>query len=54
MVADSGANMKAALDKFENVLKFPCAAHLINLCVHDILKIKILKSKKINNSESYI
>ena len=36
MVADSGANMKAALDKFENVLKFPCAAHLINFCVHDI------------------
>lgn len=37
-VADSGANMLAALGNFDvNVLKLPCSAHKINLAVGDLL-----------------
>ena len=41
-VADSGANIKNAFEKF-NDKHFPCSAHKINSCVEDIFKTKSIK-----------
>ena len=44
--ADSGANIKAALEQFHKHL--PCSAHKINSVVDDLFKIKVIKSYETN------
>ena len=52
MISDSGANFKSALQRFNTVQQFPCAAHRLNLCVSDLFKIKTIKKRIINGNES--
>lgn len=45
-VADSGANMSAALSKFDDeFISLPCAAHRLNLSVNELFSQKNIKSK---------
>ena len=49
-IADSGANIKAALEQFHKHL--PCSAHKINSVVDDLFKIKVVKSYETTNGKT--
>ena len=52
-IADSGSNVKAALEKFGRDISkhIPCVAQKLNSCVSDMFKIKEIKNY-INNNKN--
>ncbi|CAF1096031.1 unnamed protein product [Brachionus calyciflorus] len=55
VISDSGSNIKLAVSLLnDEILKLPCSAHKINLCVSDLFKHKKIKIKiDKNNNEIY-
>ena len=44
-ITDSSANIFKAVKSFpEKIFKLPCAGHRLNLCVNDILKVKVINT----------